>query len=828
MVTQLTYPGVYVEPIISPASGDQEIATSLTAFIGRTSRGKVNEPVLLNSYGDFEREFGGLSHDSTISFSLQQYFDNGGNRAYVVRSFSPDISSNEDVELLQKRGVTLVADANKAFKGKTPTQTDVDTFLAKEVASAMGIEQWYLRQVRTNFNTAFEAAEKAHLAKPAAGAHAPAAPVALSILAVQAPSSVPSFPAFTGILDVNPANASFEVINALSFGTVAQAEMAPTNRQAVIVAAQNTLSPYTSGLQSAVAETLQNGLTSAPATSDQPAVTAAAGGLAAAGTALGTNVVKPVLKQLDALNTKKLTTGEQTELKDFKAALTEFGSASGGAAAVLAAGAKKFAKNVAALTAADVTAAMKTAAAKNAAGLAIAKAATGSEPLDVMANAVKGAINYLKDNWKPLVDLRLQAANPGSWSNDALSVSVNTNGITDAVALSRKVAKADLFNVVVSYVTPDGQVSVEYHNTVTLLKKDTDGQNTPNYLPLILKAGSRFVRTLEGAALPLKVPVSGSSADAAGGIDSDPLKIDDYIGDENAKTGIYALEDVHIFNILCIPPDDSTADTDNLVYATAAAFCVKRNAMLIIDPPTKWTTDYNGGNISDISLTDLGSFGAPEGRSSAVYFPRIVIEDELLNGAKRTFPASGVLAGQWAQADDTVGVWKAPAGLSSELNAVSGLEVTINDAENGVLNPQGINCLRTFPVGGTVVWGARTLRGATALEDEYRYIPVRRLLLFITDWLEVNTRFAVFQPNNEELWAELRLRIGTFLKGLYMEEALVGQTPSEAYFVRCDATTTTPEDQDNGIVRAEVGFSPVKPAEFVVITIQQIQQQAGK
>ncbi|MCG8491676.1 MAG: phage tail sheath subtilisin-like domain-containing protein, partial [Sneathiellales bacterium] len=342
-----------------------------------------------------------------------------------------------------------------------------------------------------------------------------------------------------------------------------------------------------------------------------------------------------------------------------------------------------------------------------------------------------------------------------------------------------------------------------------------------------LSEGSLYIRVLEGADLPAEPPMDSSSAVAVGGEDSEPLEINDYIGDEDGKAGIYALKKVPIFNILCIPPDNPEGDTDNLVYSTAASFCVKRNAMLIIDPPAKWSTEYQGGNLSNISLNDLGSFGAPEGRSSVVYFPRIVIEDALLNGAKRTFPASGAMAGQWSLADTSTGVWKAPAGLTSAIDGVAGLEISMSDADDGVLNPQGINCLRTFPVGGTVVWGARTMRGATALADEYRYVPVRRLLLYIMDWLEVNTRWAVFEPNDEKLWSELRLNIGSFMKGLYKDGALVGSKPDEAYFVRCDASTTTKEDQDNGIVRVQVGFAPVKPAEFVVITVQQVQQSAG-
>jgi len=841
MTVQLTYPGVYVEPIISPAPGDQGVATSIAAFVGRTMMGQVNEPILLNNYGDYERYFGGLDQDSTISYSVQQFFNNGGTQAYVVRCFSPDISSPKVVTALDLVAQNLVKGAGKLTK--PIKQAAIDTYLASKKAAAMGVDQWFIGKVQAAFDKAMTQgasvqANPAPAPKGGQPVRAAAPPDALTTLKEVAPAAVPTFPAFTGLLEVNPANAAYQVINAVAFSVNGQALMAPSNRQAVILAAQNAMSPYTGGLTQKVAASLKDGLDGALPTSYEPGTTAAAAAYGAVGTALDANVVTPVAAQLAALAKSDPTTGAEADFVAFQKALADFANAAGGGAAVLTAGAAALAvpppaKGAAAPTAADVVAAIKKAAGTNDAGTVILAAATqaaavsGASPLDVMAAAANAAMDFLKDAWRPYVDLQLQASSPGGWSNDVLSVSVNTNGITPQVAELKNLDQADLFNLVVSYVTPDGQVSNENHTAVTLKATDKDGNDTSNYLPLVLSDGSLYVRILTGSTLPAAPPMSGSSANAAGGVNSDPLAISDYIGDENAKAGIYALKKIPIFNIMCIPPDDATSDTDSLVYSTAASFCVARNAMLIIDPPALWSTEYEGGNIANISLNDLGSFGAPEGRSSAIYFPRITIEDTLLNGAKRTFPASGALAGQWALADSTVGVWKAPAGLDAALNGVSGLELTMSDADNGVLNPQGINCLRTFPVGGTVVWGARTLRGATALADEYRYIPVRRLLLYIMDWLEVNTRWAVFEPNDEKLWSELRLQIGTFMKDLFKEGALVGKSADEALFVHCDATTTTPEDQDNGIVRVQVGFAPVKPAEFVVITVEQIQQNSG-
>jgi len=145
----------------------------------------------------------------------------------------------------------------------------------------------------------------------------------------------------------------------------------------------------------------------------------------------------------------------------------------------------------------------------------------------------------------------------------------------------------------------------------------------------------------------------------------------------------------------------------------------------------------------------------------------------------------------------------------------------LTDAENGALNPLGINCLRTFRGVGTTVWGARTLRGADVLADEYKYVPVRRLALYLEETLYRNTQWVVFEPNDEPLWAQIRLSVNAFLQSLFRQGAFQGTTPRDAYFVRCDRDTTTQYDIDRGIVNVLVGFAPLKPAEFVVIGIQQ-------
>jgi phage tail sheath protein FI len=214
-----------------------------------------------------------------------------------------------------------------------------------------------------------------------------------------------------------------------------------------------------------------------------------------------------------------------------------------------------------------------------------------------------------------------------------------------------------------------------------------------------------------------------------------------------------------------------------------------------------------------------------QARNAALYFPRVIQSDPQRDGQLDTFVPCGIVAGVMARTDSERGVWKAPAGIDAGILGIQALEVGLSDPENGQLNPLGINCLRVFPVVGHVVWGARTLRGADQLADEYKYVPVRRLALFLEESLFRGLKWVVFEPNDEPLWAQIRLNVGAFMQNLFRQGAFQGTTPREAYFVKCDKETTTQNDINLGIVNVVVGFAPLKPAEFVIIKIQQMAGQ---
>ena len=271
-----------------------------------------------------------------------------------------------------------------------------------------------------------------------------------------------------------------------------------------------------------------------------------------------------------------------------------------------------------------------------------------------------------------------------------------------------------------------------------------------------------------------------------------------------------ALDAADSFNLLVLAADCENGDVPEAKWGEALAYCVTRRAMLLIDPPAAWR------QASDVisGLASLGIEGTAA-RNAALYFPRVQTADG-------TLAPGGFVAGIMARTDRNRGVWKAPAGLEATIQGAVALDVPIEDADNGALNSRGVNCLRTFPGLGTVVWGARTARGADVLGDDYKYIPVRRLSLFLEESLDRGLQWAAGEPNGVRLWTEIRNETFTFLFDLFRAGALAGAKAEEAFFVVCDETTTSQADIDAGIVNIEIGFAPLKPAEFVVLRIQQL------
>lgn len=280
-----------------------------------------------------------------------------------------------------------------------------------------------------------------------------------------------------------------------------------------------------------------------------------------------------------------------------------------------------------------------------------------------------------------------------------------------------------------------------------------------------------------------------------------------------------SLDKVPVFNLLLTP-----GVADNSVWSNALAFAERKRAFVILDPPANASADSTFPGLSPID-TLLGTI--PKSANGALYFPYLESVDPL-TGAIIEQPPSGYVAGIFARTDLSRGVWKAPAGLETTVRNTTALvdRGVMADFRHGILNPQGVNVLRSFPGIGTVVFGARTLVTANPAFQQWRYVPVRRMALFIEQTLYSNLGWVVFEPNDEPLWVAIRTSIENFMLGLFNQGAFQGSRPSQAFLVQCDSTTTTQTDIDNGIVNILVGFRPLKPAEFVIIKIAQLAGQA--
>lgn len=422
--------------------------------------------------------------------------------------------------------------------------------------------------------------------------------------------------------------------------------------------------------------------------------------------------------------------------------------------------------------------------------------------------------------------LALEAASPGSWGN-ALRARIDAHVPADA-AKGLGLDVADLFNLT---LYDAGSGATETFRDVTV-------KNGPRRVDRVLAAGSMLARVAASPAFPGTTAPLAHQDPPAGGMPSnddalstgvatgvqaaDSGMLDDaaYLGDPDAGTGLHALARADLFNLLCVPPDTRHGDTSAAVYRAAAELCVARRALLIVDAPAAWT------DVSDITANGNAAlaafnFDGSSASHAALYFPRIVQPDPARQGESDTFVACGAIAGIMARTDSRHGVWKAPAGTEATLAGVQGLATNLTSAEGDALNQLGVNCLRNFPSLGFVVWGARTLQGASGQGGDYKYVSVRRLAMFIEESLARGLQWAAFEANDSRLWAQIRTSIEAFLHDLFMQGAFQGSTPRDAYFARCDAATTTQNDIDNGVANVVIGFAPVRPAEFVILRLQQ-------
>jgi phage tail sheath protein FI len=401
-------------------------------------------------------------------------------------------------------------------------------------------------------------------------------------------------------------------------------------------------------------------------------------------------------------------------------------------------------------------------------------------------------------------ELDLVAASPGAWGSK-LSATIDDD--------VKDISDTSLFNLT---VTDTGTGKSESFRNVSF------ATDSARRVDLVLKQESNLVRM--SGTLPTQAqssfPVTQAASNGNDGNAVDQAVFTTGANLRTNKQGLYALEKADLFNLVVVPPYTSGGDIDSQVLADTIAYAEERRAVVIMDPPAGWTSVDN-------AVTGASGASFTSSKNAAVYFPRIREGDALREGQIATFSLAGAVAGVIARTDATRGVWKAPAGLDATLSGVAELATPLTDLEIGRLNPLGVNCLRASPGAGHTAWGARTRAGSDRLASEWKYLPVRRTALFLEESLYRGTQWVVFEPNDAPLWAQIRLNVGAFMSNLFRQGAFAGTTPREAFFVKCDAETTTQDDVNLGIVNIVVGFAPLKPAEFVVIRLQQLAGQTG-
>jgi hypothetical protein len=437
---------------------------------------------------------------------------------------------------------------------------------------------------------------------------------------------------------------------------------------------------------------------------------------------------------------------------------------------------------------------------------------TSSAPANVTVNSTGLATAVAAGG-----SLTLFATSPGAWGN-SIQVSI----------AMQPPPNSNRFSLLVQQMNSKGQLQT-LQSFANLSVNPTD----PQYVATVIDNDCNYVTFINPSTNAPVAPTAAPSSTSApialsGGADGEILIP---ASDQNFETalnetgfGVSLLDSVDIFNLLCVP-----GETDVPTITDLQSYCYTHRAFLIVDAPQLATVSnfqnsalngpYGTSTAGNLAIT------GPYTSSSAYYYPWILAPDPAFGNRPALFPPCGCVAGIYASTDVTRGVWKAPAGINASFSQVLGLQVNLTDQQNGLLNPMAVNCLRQLTY-GQVVWGSRTMAGADIMGSQWKYVPIRRLALFLESSLYDGTQWVVFEPNDETLWGQIRLSVGTFLQGLFLQGAFAGTTPQQAYFVKCDAENNPDSSVAQGIVNILVGFAPLYPAEFVLIQIQQIVNQS--
>ena len=790
-MVQVSYPGVYVQEVPSGVHTITGVATSIAAFLGRTAKGSINKAVRCLSMSDFMREFGGLHPSSDLAQSVRQFFDNGGTDCYVVRLAHN--AERADVILQNLSGTNVLrARAKNAGNWGNGVHLEVD------YNTPNPDETFSLRVVHKEGGTVISSELFTNLSmNPNSPRYAPlfvTQSSKLIDLELASGFDIESSPVVGYSESRRPIDTSgtnlADTLNDLIHPAVppilSRFEISVNDSPYIPIdlRADPTWTPF-AGTPASIAAEL--------ATRINSQLNAAVTGLAITPTWPTVHTTFSVLRITSGVVNPQSSVRVRRSPSNDLAGPLMLGLDQGGIEVT------RYSNHRPVPTATVLTGDINDLA--------------ELEQQDFTQLTIAGTA--------PLINFGTTLQTTGvteRWYRDNISPSVNdhNDGIREKLRILAKAVndtpslpcRAEVWGYHLAFIPTTGTIN----STISITTSGGDGVN--------IGAGGLALFAENVRQYALGATGASDFQDGAGTIgrddDGNPLDTADFTGSQADQTGFHALDNVDIFNLMVLPRDRDISDTDHQqLWGAASIYCQQKRAFLLMDAPDSWT------NVDRPVATsvEVNSFRALVVKDhSAVFYPRVQYSDA---GIKKFIGPSGIIAGLMARIDSTRGIWKAPAGIEADIRGILGLEVKLTDLENGVLNKLAVNCLRQFP-SGFVNWGARTMDGSDDIGSEWKYIPIRRLALFLEESLFRGTKWVVFEPNDEPLWAKIRLNLNAFMMGLFRQGAFQGSTPDKAFYVKCDGETTTQADRNLGIVNIEVGFAPLKPAEFVVIKIQQI------
>lgn len=798
MATTVSYPGVYIEEVPSDVHTITSVSTSIAAFFGRTSKGKLNQPIRCLSQADFTRNFGAPHLQSDLGHAVRQFFANGGTDCYVVRVASGALPAAITLHSLFRPGPQPVFDVIAKSEGAWANQLRLevnyattnphDTFNLKVIPQAGSAENFInlsMNPLSPRFAPTFvtQSSELIELRLNAAMGD-PTLPGAL-INTTAVGNFIAGYSQARRPLGATDATAAAALQGFITAGqdafnisvndappvaiSLAGLALTGANAAAELTLRINTLLAAQSPVQT-VAVTLENG---GPNVGRLLTITASNNNRAAV------RVTRASARDISSVVLLGVEQGglEQTRYSNFRPAPNA-----------------SFFHLHAGAVAPDFD------------HINLRAYVNG------LASLVQNAVTSIAIDGQPA--LALTAALTTTVATDFWhqhpSPAANGDGVREKLG------------IIVSAINAQATLNFRaelWGYEIALIRKTTNLNSLPSGL-VILPGTINAEVALNTNQYALGT--DGTSAFASGGVagtEGGAPTPADYFGNPITQTGFHALDPVDLFNLMIIPADEGVSIADHqTLWGPASNYCASRRAFLVIDAPSTWTDNQDRPTVVNNTVLINTLRTGVVNSHSAVFYPRLVFN---AGGLKKEIGPSGAIAGLMARTDATRGVWKAPAGIEADIRDVLGVEVKLTDAENGVLNKKAVNCIRVFP-NGLVNWGARTLAGDDDFGSEWKYIPIRRLALNIEESLFRGTKWVVFEPNDEPLWAKIRLNLNAYMMSLFRQGAFQGTSPKEAFFVKCDKDTTTQDDRNKGIVNIEVGFAPLKPAEFVVIKIQQI------